>query len=100
MKIIIAYGSLGKYFHLKEFSDELEKLNVVVKLVHDSDYSKGFPSKNISDWFGGDKEFKKLILDFQPDAIFVDRQSHFALHSINSQIPTFVLLRGHYWQEH
>ena len=100
MKIIIAYGSLGKYFHLKEFSDELEKLSVIVKLVHDSDYSKGFPSKNILDWFGGDKEFKKLILDFQPDAVFVDRQSHFALHSINSQIPTFVLLRGHYWQEH
>ncbi len=100
MKIIIAYGSLGKYFHLKEFAEELEKLNVVVKLVHDSDYSKGFPSKNISDWFGGNNKFKKLVLDFQPDAIFVDRQSHFAIHSINSRIPTFVLLRGHYWQEH
>ena len=30
MKLIIAYGSLGKFFHLKEFSDELEKLNVEV----------------------------------------------------------------------
>jgi glycosyltransferase involved in cell wall biosynthesis len=99
MKIIIAYGSLGKYFHLQEFSNELEKLNVNVKLVHDSDFSKGFPSRNISDWFYGNKEFQKLIKEYKPDAIFTDRQSHFALHSINSNIPTFVLLRGHYWQE-
>ena len=100
MKIIVAYGSLGKIFHMKEFSDELEKLNVTVKLVHDSDYSRGFPSKRVLDWFEGDKEFKILISDFRPDAIFVDRQSHFAIHSINSKIPTFVLLRGHYWQEY
>jgi len=100
MKIIIAYGSLGKIFHMKEFSNELEKLNVTVKLVHDSDYSRGFPSKRVLDWFEGDKKFKILISDFQPDAIFVDRQSHFAIHSINSKIPTFVLLRGHYWQEY
>ncbi len=100
MKIIVAYGSLGKIFHMKEFSDELEKLNVTVKLVHDSDYSRGFPSKRVLDWFEGDKKFKILISDFQPDAIFVDRQSHFAIHSINSKIPTFVLLRGHYWQEY
>ena len=30
----------------------------------------------------------------------MDRQAHFALHSIKSGIPTFILLRGHYWQEH
>ena len=100
MKLIIAYGSLGKFFHLKEFSDELQKLNVEVKLVQDSDYSRGFPSKTISDWFQGDKKFKELIEEFNPDAIFADRQSHFALHSIDSKIPTFILLRGHYWQEH
>ena len=57
MKLLIAYGSLGKYFHLKEFADELERQNVEVKLVHDIEYSKGFPSKKISDWFNGDKRF-------------------------------------------
>ena len=41
MKLLIAYGSLGKYFHLKEFADELERQDVQVKLVHDTDYSKG-----------------------------------------------------------
>jgi len=100
VKLLIAYGSLGKFFHLKEFADELERHNVIVKLVHDVEFSKGFPSKNVSDWFGGDKKFKELIMTFQPDAIFTDRQTHFAIHSIKSGIPTFILLRGHYWQEY
>ena len=100
MKLLIAHGSLGKLFHLQEFSDALEKQNVQVKLVKDTDFSRGFPSKKISDWFGGDKKFKELIKEFGPDIIFVDRQTHFALHSIKSGIPTFVLLRGHYWQEY
>ena len=100
MKILIAYGSKGKYFHMKEFSDELIKLGMECKIVRDVDFSKGFPSKKISEWFGGDEKFKELIKEFEPDAIIVDRQSHFALHSIKSKIPTFVLLRGHYWKEY
>tara|TARA_B100000029_G_scaffold466793_1_gene502594 strand:+ start:292 stop:1353 length:1062 start_codon:yes stop_codon:yes gene_type:complete len=100
MKLLIAYGSLGKFFHLKEFAQELEKQGVEVKLVHDIEFSKGFPSRNISDWFRGDKKFNELIAMFQPDAIFTDRQTHFAIHSIKAKIPTFILLRGHYWQEH
>jgi len=98
--LLIAYGSLGKLFHLQEFSAALEKQNIQVKLVKDTDYSKGFPSKKISDWFQGDKKFKELIKKFDPDIIFVDRQTYFGLHSIKSGIPTFVLLRGHYWQEY
>ena len=100
MKLLIGYGSRGKYFHLKEFSDELEKQGITVKLVKDTDYSRGFPSKKISEWFNGDKKFKELIKEFKPDIVFTDRQTHFALHSIKADIPTFVLLRGHYWQEY
>ena len=93
MKLLIAYGSLGKFFHLKEFSDELEKQDVKVKLVHDIEFSRGFPSKNISEWVNGDKKFKELIRDFKPDVIFTDRQTHFGLHAIKTGIPTFILLR-------
>jgi glycosyltransferase involved in cell wall biosynthesis len=100
MKILVGYGSKGKFFHLKEFCDELEKQNITVKLVRDTDYSRGFPSKRISDWISGDKKFKMLIREFKPDLIFTDRQTHFAIHSIKSGIPTFVLLRGHYWEEY
>ena len=100
MRILIGYGSRGKFFHLKEFCNELEKHNINVKLVKDTEYSRGFPSKKISDWMNGDKKFKTLIRDFNPDLIFTDRQTHFAIHSIKSGIPTFVLLRGHYWEEY
>jgi glycosyltransferase involved in cell wall biosynthesis len=100
LKLLIAYGSRGKFFHLKEFSEELEKQDVEVKLVKDTDFSNGFPSKKISHWFNGDKKFKELIKDFKPDVIFTDRQTHFGLHAIKTGIPTFVLLRGHYWQEY
>ena len=100
MRILVGYGSRGKFFHLKEFCDELEKHNINVKLVKDTEYSRGFPSKRISDWINGDKKFKILIGDFKPDLIFTDRQTHFAIHSIKSGIPTFVLLRGHYWEEY
>jgi len=100
MRILIAYGSKGKYFHMKEFANELLKLGMEYKIVRDIDFSKGFPSRKISDWFKGDKKFKELIKEFEPDVIFVDRQAHFALHSIKSGIPTFVLLRGHYWKEY
>lgn len=99
MRLLIAYGSKGKFFHMKEFADALSKFNVECMLVRDVDYSCGFPSKNIKDWFFGNRKFKKLISDFKPDAIFVDRQAHFGLAAIKSKIPLFILLRGHYWSE-
>lgn len=99
MRLLIAYGSKGKFFHMKEFTDALEKLGIECRLVKDTDYSNGFPSKNIRDWFFGDRKFKKLIAEFKPDAIFTDRQTHFGLATIKSKTPLFILLRGHYWSE-
>ena len=99
LNLLIAYGSKGKYFHMKKFSDALIKLGIDCKLVKDSDYSGGFPSKNTNEWFSGNKEFKKLVREFKPDAVFVDRQSHFGIAAIDANIPLFVLLRGHYWSE-
>ena len=99
MKLIIAYGSKGKFFHMKEFGDALLKLKIEYRLVRDVDYCRGFPSKNINDWFFGKRALRKLIRDFQPDMVFTDRQTHFALECINNKIPTFILLRGQYWSE-
>ncbi|MCV0410577.1 MAG: glycosyltransferase family 4 protein [Nitrosopumilus sp.] len=99
MKLLIAYGSQGKFFHLKEFSDSLQKLGVKTMLVKDTDYSTGFPSKRPQEWFGTNKKFRNLIDEFAPDAVFIDRQSHFGIDTIKSKIPLFVLLRGHYWSE-
>ncbi len=94
-----AKGRIGKHFHLKEFGDALTKFGVEYKLVRETDYVTGFPSKNIRDWFPYKRKFKKLIRDFGPDVIFVDRQSHFGLQAIKAKIPLFVYLRGNYWME-
>ena len=84
---------------MKEFVNSLEKFGIQCKLVKDIDYSRGFPSKNPKDWFFGNKAFKKLINDIKPDAVFIDRQTHFGLGVLKAKIPLFVLLRGHYWSE-
>ena len=89
LNLLIAYGSKGKYFHMKKFADALIKLGIECKLVKDSDYSGGFPSKNTNEWFSGNKEFKKLINEFAPNAVFVDKQSHFGAAVIDQNIPLF-----------
>ena len=73
MRLLIGYGSRGKFFHLKEFSDELEKQGISVRLVKDTDYSRGFPSKKISEWFNGDKKFKELINFNQMQFLQIDK---------------------------
>ena len=98
MKLLIG-GSSSKMFHLKEFSDMLEKHNVDVKLVLDVEYADGFPSRKISNWFASDIKFKKLINGFKPDLILVDRQRHFGLEASKTNIPLVVHLRGNYWKE-
>jgi glycosyltransferase involved in cell wall biosynthesis len=92
-------GSSTFLVHLKEFSDTLNSLGVESKLVFDSDYADGFPSRKIGNWFQTKKKFNKLIDEFKPDAIFVDRQRHFGINALKANIPLFVLLRGHYWSE-
>jgi len=68
-------------------------------LVLDTDYSDGFPSRKIKNWFQTKKQFNKLIEEFKPDAIFIDREKHFGIAALEKNIPLIVLLRGHYWSE-
>ncbi len=98
MKLLIGASS-SKIFHLKEFANILEDLGIETKLVLDVNYSDGFPSRKIAHWFQKDHKFKKLIKEFKPDVIFVDRQRHFGLSAIKSKIPLIVHLRGDFWKE-
>ena len=98
MKILIGASS-SKIFHLQEFSDALNELGIITKVVFDVDYSDGFPSRKIKNWLRSKRMFKKLIQDFEPNLILVDRQRHFGLDAINEKIPLFVHLRGNYWKE-
>ena len=98
MKLLIG-GSSSKLFHLNEFAEKLEKNNIKCKVVFDSDYADGFPSRKIQSWFNSNKKFKKLIKDFQPDVIFVDRTRHFAIEASKTDIPLILHLRGNMWKE-
>ena len=98
LKILIGASS-SKIFHLNEFAKELMNLGIETKVVFDADFSDGFPSRKIKYWIKQKKTFKKLVKEFKPDIILVDRQRHFALDAIKEKIPLIVHLRGNYWKE-
>ncbi len=98
MRLLIA-GSPSKIFHLKEFGEALKKQGHEYQLVTDTDIYTGFPSRKITNWFDTKNKFKKLISDFSPNAVFVDRQVNFGKLVIEQKIPLFVHLRGDYWSE-
>jgi glycosyltransferase involved in cell wall biosynthesis len=98
MKLLIG-ASNSKIFHLKEFAENLKKKNIECEVVFDSDYADGFPNRKISKWFSSNKKFRKLINEFEPDAIFVDRTRHFALEASKTDIPLVIHLRGNHWAE-
>jgi len=98
MKLLIGASS-SKIFHLKEFAENLKKKNIECKVVFDSDYADGFPNRKISKWFSSNKKFRKLINEFEPDVIFVDRTRHFTLEASKTDIPLVIHLRGNHWAE-
>jgi len=98
MRLLIG-GSSSKLFHLKEFADALEDIGIKTKVVLDVDFSDGFPSRKIKNWFQSKNAFKKLVKEFKPDLILVDRQRHFGLDTIKEKIPLVIHLRGNYWKE-
>ena len=58
LKLLIGASS-SKIFHLNEFAKNLEKNNIECKVVFDSEYADGFPSRKIKSWFSSNKKFKK-----------------------------------------
>jgi len=84
---------------LKDFGDALRKFGVEYKLISESDFVVGFPTKSLRKYFSSKKKLDGLISEFKPDAVLIDRQSNFGLEIIKRKIPLFVLLRGHYWSE-
>ena len=77
----------------------MNKFGIEYKLIRELDYVVGFPTKQLRKYFSSKKKFQKLISEFKPDAVLVDRQSYFGLQIIKIGIPLFVLLRGNHWSE-
>jgi len=98
MKLLIG-SSPTKIFHIKEFGEKLESIGVECKICIDSEIYDGFPSKKIQNWFPSKKKFNEIIKEFHPDAVLIDRQRHFGLATIKSNIPLLVHVRGDFWSE-
>jgi len=98
LRVLIG-GSSSKIFHLNEFAQNLMERNVETKVVLDSEYSDGFPSRKIRNWFSTNKRFVNLVEGFKPDVIFVDRTRHFAFEAAKTNIPLLIHLRGDHWSE-
>jgi glycosyltransferase involved in cell wall biosynthesis len=98
LRLLIAGFGL-RYIHLKGFADTLKKYNIECKVVVDSEIFDGFPSRKIRNWFQSRRKFNKLIKEFKPDAVFIDRQRHFGIAALKADIPLFVHLKGDYWKE-
>ncbi|MEX0861742.1 glycosyltransferase family 4 protein [Nitrosopumilus sp.] len=98
MKILIG-GAPSKIFHLKEFGNALEKLNIECKIVEDVNYCDGYPSRNYIKWVNGTKRIHSLIKEFEPNLILVDRQRHFGVEASKTKIPVITHIRGDFWKE-
>ncbi len=98
MKMLIG-AAPSKLFHLEELSKSLSKFEIECKIVNDTEYADGYPSRNFKSWVFQNKKFEKLILEYKPDVIFFDRPRHFGLKAVNSKIPAIFYLRGDYWSE-
>ena len=98
MRLLIG-GANSRLLYLKEFGEAISKFNVEYKIVNDVNIIDGFPSRKIFNWVKSTSQFKKIIDDFEPDAIFVDRQRHFGIAAIKSNLPVIIHLRGNFWKE-
>tara|TARA_Y100000746_G_scaffold218449_1_gene215002 strand:- start:1122 stop:2183 length:1062 start_codon:yes stop_codon:yes gene_type:complete len=98
MKILIS-GNKNRFTHLEEFVQELEKSGVTCKIIHDLDFIQKTTSMDWKDRINKKKEINKLLEDFCPDLIVLDRITKLNYTFLKRDIPTAILLRGNYWEE-
>jgi len=77
----------------------LQKNDIKCKLIHDIEYSNKFFDINIKNRLGKQKKLKKLLDEFGPDVVLLDRLSGIATEITKAGIPFFILLRGNVWEE-
>ena len=77
----------------------LQKNDIKCKLIYDIEYSNKFFDINIKNRLGKQKKLKKLLDEFRPDVVLLDRLSGIATEITKAGIPFFILLRGNVWEE-
>jgi len=77
----------------------LQKNDIKCKLIYDIEYANKFFDVNIKNRLGKQKKLKKLLDEFGPDVVLLDRLSGIATEITKAGIPFFILLRGNVWEE-
>ena len=98
MRLLIGSG-ISKLVHMQEFGKAISKFNIECKVVNDGEIIDGFPSRKILKWYQSMRRFDRLIDDFKPDVVLVDRQRHFGIAVLKRKLPMMIYLRGNVWHE-
>ena len=98
MKLLIA-GNKTRFYHLEGFTNALEKNGIKCRLIYDIEYSNKFFDVNIKNRLRKQKKLKKLLDEFNPDVVLLDRLSGLATEITKAKIPLFILIRGNFWEE-
>ena len=77
----------------------LQKNDIKCKLIYDIEYANKFFDVNIKNRLRKQKKLKKLLDEFNPDVVLLDRLSGLATEITKAKIPLFILIRGNFWEE-
>jgi len=96
---ILIIGNRDRFIHLEKFATEINKKGIETKLIYDFDFIDKFFELNIKKKIEKNRNFKKLLEDFNPNIVLLDRISKIGKKVIENNIPLWILLRGNYWEE-
>jgi len=96
---LLVVGDKTRFIHLKQFIRELEKIGIESKLIYDIEFIDKFFQMNIKKKIEKNRNFKKILQEFEPDVVLLDRISNIGKNVIKENIPLLILLRGNYWEE-
>ena len=98
LRLLVA-GDKTRFIHLKQFIAELDKIGIESKLISDVEFIDKFFQMNIKKKIEKDKNLKRMLKEFDPDVILLDRISKIGKKFLEHNIPLLILLRGNYWEE-
>ena len=96
---ILIVGNKNRFYHLNQFADELKKRGIEVKLIYDIDFLQKTFDVNFTKRINKNKNFIKILEEFCPNVVLLDRITEIGKKVIEQNIPLWILLRGTIWEE-